>query len=194
MSLSRPPVLLALAALLAAPAACSDQSEAAKQALARADQAVVLAAAEATQYFPQRLQAVQARLANERAAYTQRRYADVLATAPAITADARDLISEAAARKDELIRELTTQWSQMANSVPQLLKSAADELQTPNSRRPATSATAVRLAQAALTDATALWQQAQMSVAAGRIEDGLKTAQQVQQKIAAVSTTLNARP
>ena len=110
--------LLALVGLLAA---CASQMQPAKQAIDSVESAVNAASADAGKYVPDQLTSVQAGLANLKASFDSKDYKAVIASAPKVLAEAQALVGIAAAKKEEVMKAMTAEWTSLSASLPQLV-------------------------------------------------------------------------
>ena len=107
---------VALAASLLA--ACAGQMEPAKKLIGDIDSTVSAASADAEKYVPDQLHDVQAKLADLKASFDKKDYAAVVSGAPAVLTAAQGLATAAAAKKDEVLKALNTDWSGLSTALP----------------------------------------------------------------------------
>jgi hypothetical protein len=181
---------VALAASLLA--ACAGQMEPAKKLIGDIDSTVSAASADAEKYVPDQLHDVQAKLADLKASFDKKDYAAVVSGAPAVLTAAQGLATAAAAKKDEVLKALNTDWSGLSTALPgyvTAIQSRIDLLGKKSGKKLATGID-VPAAKAGLADATALWSKAQAAFSAGNLEEAVNTAKDVKTKIEAVAAGL----
>lgn len=110
----------ALAALLAAVAACS-QKVPAEEAIAAAENALQAVYEDAQKYVPERYVEVKGQLEKARAAFREERYADAIAAVKDVPAQAEQLAKEAVDAKQKAIAALNADWVRLSGSLPGLL-------------------------------------------------------------------------
>ncbi len=189
---------LLFAALLAiALAACSGQKDSAQSLLW--DIAATLSAAdpEAAKYVPEELEDIQTKLTDLRASFAKGDYAAVTAAAPAVLASAQSLATDAAAKKDQILKAQNDAWTNLAAVLPDevtALQNRVDQLYSskPGKKAPKSTPSGADLAAAgsAMTDITALWSKAQAAFAGGNLDEALATAKDVKSKADALAVTL----
>ena len=161
--------------------ACANQMEPAQQAIAGIDSAISAASPDAAKYIPDQLTAVQAKLADLKAAFDKKDYAAVLAGAPALLADAQGLLGTAALKKDEVLKAMTGEWNMLSTSVSTLVTAVSTRAAKLGKHVPE-GVDAAGL--------TALWSKAQGAFAAGNVEEAVTTAKDVKAKAEAAAAAL----
>jgi hypothetical protein len=171
--------------------ACSSQIEPAQQALKDAEAAVNAASPDAGRYMPDRLSALQSRLANAKAAFEKKDYATVLAAAPDISIEAKSVAQTAAAEKEtakkEEVARLEAQWMDLSSAVSKLMdpvKARIDEL---SKNKHAAKGVALAPAKADLADATSLWEKAHAAHASGDLQQAVSLCKDTQAKLEAAA-------
>jgi len=182
--------LLAAVGLLFA--ACTSQMEPAQQALSDAQSAVEAASADAAKYVPEKLAALQTKMAGLKASFDAHDYATVLANAPGVSGEAKSLQQEAAAKKEEVAKAVSAQWTELAASVPKLMESANARAAALSKAKHVPKGIALAPAKAELADARHSWEKAQAAQSAGNVEEAVKMGQAVKAKVAAASDALKA--
>jgi len=178
-----------VAAMLAV--ACASQMEPAKKALDGINEAVAAAeAAGASKYIPDQYQAVQTRVADLKAAFDKKDYAAVLQGAPALLTDAQSLIGAAVAKKDEVVKALGGEWTNLAASVPQLVAAVKSRVEVLGKSKKLPAGVDLAAAKSSLADATGLWDKAQAAFTAGNVEDAVAAAKDTQAKAEAAAAAL----
>src|SRR5580658_1047008 len=109
----------AFAALLAMVfAGCSNQKSSAQNLLWEIDATISAAEPEAAKYVPEQLADIRAKLAHLRDEFEKKDYAGVQSAGPAVLGSAQSLATAAAAKKDELLKTLNDDWTNLALAVP----------------------------------------------------------------------------
>jgi hypothetical protein len=167
-------------------AACASQMEPAKKLLGDVEAAVTAAGADAAQYIPEQVAAVNRQLADLKAAFDKQDYKTVITAAPAVLAEAKGLADAAAAKKKEVLEALTAQWTTLSASLPSQLAAVEDKLATlaKTKRLPAgITKDAVESAKSGVAEAKTAWDEAKASFAAGKVQAALDEAKGVQAKL-----------
>jgi hypothetical protein len=181
--------LLIVAMLLFA--ACADQMKPAQQALDGVDSAVSAAAPDAGKYMPEALTALQSKVTALKASFDKRDYRAVLIGAPAVLADAKSLAQVAAAKKEEAMKALGSQWTDMASSLPKLVETVKARVDALSKVRHLPKGVDLAAAKSALADATGLWEKAQAAFAAGKVEEAVNNAKDGKAKAEAAAAAVN---
>jgi hypothetical protein len=187
-----PGLVLALAAGLAL-AACASQMEPARKMLADVEAAVTAAGADAQQYVPEQAAAVQAKLAELKAAFDRRDYKAVIAGAPALLNEAKGLADAAAAKKKEVLEALGAEWTRLAAQVPQSISAVEARLAALAKERklpPGVTKDGVAAAKSGLADAEAAWNSAKSAFGEGKVQAALDQAKSVEARLAEVAAKL----
>jgi hypothetical protein len=164
----------ALAASIAL-AACS-QLEPAKQALASAEAAVNTAAPEAGKYVPDQLAAVQSKLQTLKTSFDNKDYKAVIAGAPAVVSEAQGLVAAAAAKKDEVMKALNGEWTDLAAKAPQLLAAVQSKVDALSKTKKLPKDVDLNTAKSSLASANDMWSKAQAAFSAGNLEEAVTSA------------------
>jgi hypothetical protein len=173
-------------------AACASQMEPAQKLIGDIEAAVSSASVDAEKYVPDQLHDVQSKLSDLKASFDKKDYAAVVTSAPAVLTAAQGLAAAAAAKKDEAMKALNTDWTGLATALPgyvSAIQSRIDLLGKKSSQKMAAGID-VPAAKAGLADATALWSKAQAAFSAGNLEEAVNTAKDVKTKIDAVAAGL----
>ena len=183
----------AFAALLALVlAGCSTQKDSAKTLIAEIDAAVSAAEPEAAKYIPEQLTDVRAKLASLHQTFERKDYVGVLNDAPNVLSAAQSLATDAAAKKDEILKALNDDWTDLAASVPDevtTLQSRVELLVSKSSAKPAKGVD-VAAAKGRVQDVASLWSKAQAAFAAGNLNEAVATAKDVKSKADALVVDL----
>ena len=102
-------------------AACANQKEPATAAINSIESAISAASADASKYVPDQLADVQSKFGALKDSFSKQDYKAVLAGAPAVLSAAQGLAAAAAAKKDEIMKALTGDWTQLSGALPNLV-------------------------------------------------------------------------
>ncbi|MGB8692297.1 MAG: hypothetical protein WCD08_02160 [Steroidobacteraceae bacterium] len=180
-------VTVAAALLLAA---CANQMEPAQNAIAGIESAVSSASTEAGKYVPDQLSAVQAKLAELKAAFDKKDYKTVLSGAPALLSEAQALVGVAAMKKEEVMKTMSGEWTSMAASLPQLVSAVKSRVDMLSKSHHAPAGVDLAAAKTGLADATTLWGKAQAAFSSGNLEEAVNAAKEVKAKAEAAAAAL----
>ncbi|HUO79899.1 MAG TPA: hypothetical protein VMU00_07130 [Steroidobacteraceae bacterium] len=187
--------LLVMLVATVALGACAGQMEPAKKMLADVEAAVTAAGADAQQYIPDQVTAVNRRLAELKAAFDKQDYKTVIGAAPALLIEAKGLADAAAAKKKEVLEALGAQWTALAAEVPQQVSAIEARLAAIAKTRklPAgVSKDAVESAKAGLAEAKSGWNDAKTAFGAGDVQAALAKANGVKAKLEEAAAKLGA--
>jgi hypothetical protein len=181
---------VSLAAVLLA--ACAGQKEPAEKLIGEIQATVTAASTEAAKYIPDQLAGVQTQLSALKASFDKQDFAAVVSGAPAVLAAAQSLATDAAAKKDAVLKALNDQWTTLAGSVPGYLTVIQNRIDFLAKKANKKAAAGIDLdgAKSALSDAMASWSKAQAAFATGNMEEAVTTAQDVKSKAEAVASSL----
>ena len=173
-------------------AACAGQKVPAERLLAEIQATVTAASTEAAKYIPDQLVAVQSQLGALQASFDKKDYAAVVTGAPAVLGAAQSLATDAATKKDEVLKALNDKWTALAGSVPGSLAAVENRIDflSKKTNRKAAAGIDVNGAKTALGDAMSLWSKAQAAFAGGNMDEAVSTAQNVKSKVDAVAAVL----
>jgi hypothetical protein len=182
--------LISAAAIILA--ACAGQKEPAHKLVGDIEATVIAASSEAAKYVPDQLADVQSKLAALKTSYDKQDYAAVVTGAPAVLSAAQGLATAAAAKKDEVLKQLNDSWSGLAATVPEEVTAVQSriELLSKKSSKKMAAGIDLEAAKAAEGDAMALWSKAQAAFAAGNLDEAVGTAKDVKAKIEAAAASL----
>jgi hypothetical protein len=184
---------LAFAAMLAIfLAGCSNQKNSAQNLIWEIEATVSAAEPEAAKYVPEQLTEVRTKLADLRAALDRKDYAGVESSAPAVLSSAQSLAMAAAAKKDEILKALNDDWTNLAAAVPgevTALQGRVDLLDKKSAKKLAKGVD-MEVAKDRMSDVTALWSKAQAAFGAGNLNEAVATGKDVKSKADALATAL----
>jgi hypothetical protein len=181
-------MVFACAALLLA--ACANQMEPARNALADINVALDSVSADAKKYIPDQLTAVQSKVAELTASFDKKDYAAVLTGAPPVLAEVRGLVGAAAAKKDEIAKALSNEWAGLAASVPQVVDAVNARVDTLSQARRVPKDIDLTAAKSGLADAKAQWETAQSAFKSGNVADAVTAAKDTKAKAESAATAL----
>jgi hypothetical protein len=173
-------------------AACAGQMEPAQKLISDIEGVVTAASSEAAKYVPDQLMDVQSKLGELKASFDKKDYAAVIKGAPEVMSAAQGLASAAAAKKDELMKALTDQWSSLAAALPgdvTAIQARIDLLSKKSSKKLAAGID-LNAAKASLSDDSSLWSKAQAAFAAGNLDEAVATGKDLKAKLEELATTL----
>jgi hypothetical protein len=182
--------LISAAAIILA--ACAGQKEPAQKLVGDIEATVVAASSEASKYVPDQLADVQTKLDALKTSYDKQDYAAVVTGAPAVLSAAQGLATAAAAKKDEVLKQLNDSWSGLAATVPEEVAAVQSRIELLSKKAGKKMAAGIDLeaAKAAESDAMSLWSKAQAAFAAGNLDEAVGTAKDVKAKIEAAAASL----
>jgi hypothetical protein len=173
-------------------AACAGQKEPAQKSIGEIEATVIAASSEAAKYVPDQLADVQSKLAALKTSYDKQDYAAVVAGAPVVLSEAQGLATAAAAKKDEVLKQLNDSWSGLAATVPEEVTAVQGRIELLSKKSSKKMAAGIDLdaAKAAEGDAMSLWSKAQAAFSAGNLEEAVNTAKDVKARIEAAAASL----
>jgi hypothetical protein len=173
-------------------AACAGQKEPAQKLLLETDATLIAASAEAGRYVPQQLADVRRQYGDLQAAFEKQDYAGVLSAAPAVLEAAQTLATAAAARKDEVLKELNDVWVGLAAVLPDEESAIQSriELLAQKSNKKLAAGVDLDASKASLRDAMSLWSKATAAFAAGNLEEAVATGKAVKAKLDPLAAAL----
>jgi len=182
--------LLSLAGVLLA--ACASDREPAQKLMNDIQAAIAASSEDAAKYVPDQLNDVQTKYDDLKTALNAQDYKGVLARGTPVLAEAQGLSAAAAAKKADLAKELTDQWSSLSSAVPQELTAVQSRVDMLSQKKNAKLAKGIDLgaAKSALGDATSLWSKAQGAFGNGNMDEAVATAKDVKGKLDTLAGTL----
>jgi hypothetical protein len=183
-------IFISMAAM--ALAACAGQKEPAQSLLANIDATVTAASGEAAKYIPDQLKDVQFEFGKLKANFDKQEYAAVLKDGPAVLESAQGLATAAAAKKDQVIKTQSDNWTILAAAVPDALtavQNRIEDLRKPSNKH-LTAGVDLDAVKLSVDQAAYLWSKAQAAFAAGNMDEAVRTAQDVKIKVDAAAAAL----
>jgi len=95
-----------------------DQQGPAKQLLDEISNVLAKASADARKFAQDQMADIERELADLKISYDRKGYGDVIAHAPSVLADAKNLVADAAAKKEDVEKALNREWIGFEASVP----------------------------------------------------------------------------
>jgi hypothetical protein len=181
---------LIVCSLLTLFAACANQMQPAKDALANINTTLDSVSADAQKYVPDQFAQAQGKVAELTASFEKKDYAAVAAGAPAVLAQVNGLAGAAAAKKDEILKALGNEWRGLAASLPQSLSAAQTRIDALSKAKHVPKDIDLGAAKSGLADATAAWDKAQASFKSGNASDAVAAAKDAKSKLSAAAAAL----
>jgi hypothetical protein len=173
-------------------ASCSGQKVPAEKLIAEIQSTVTAASDEAAKYIPDQLVDVQTKLSALKASFEKKDYAAVVTGAPAVLGAAQSLATDAAAKKDEVLKALNDKWTALAGSVPGYMTSIQNRIDFLSKKSNKKAAAGIDLdgAKSGLSESMSLWSKAQAAFAGGNMDEAVTTAQDVKKKTEELAAAL----
>lgn len=181
---------LALCSVAVLIIACANQMEPAKNALDNINATLTAASPDAQKYIPDQLANAQSKVAVLTASFDKKDYAAVVAGAPAVLAEVSALAGAAAAKKDEILKALGTEWRSLASSIPQMATAVQSRVDALSKTKHVPKDIDLTTARSGLTDATSTWEKAQTEFKAGNVADAVPAARDAKSKLEAAAAAL----
>jgi hypothetical protein len=182
------------AVLLALLGACTSQREPAQRMMQDIEATLGAVSEDAAKYVPGELVDVQTKLDDLKTAYSAQDYKAVLARGPALLGEAHGLAADAAAKRAEIAKDQTEQWTSLAAAVPALFTAVQSRLDLLSQKKNRKMAAGIDLdaVKSALRDATSQWSRAQGAFGNGNMNEAVPTAKDVESRLQALAGTLQA--
>jgi hypothetical protein len=180
--------VVAVAAMLVI-AGCSKQAPA-QHAVESVSTAVADVSAAAQRYQPEQFAALQVRVTSLKASFDAGNYPQVLADAPTLLNDTQALGAAAAAKKDQLTKTLSVEWSGLAASIPDKVASVQAQIDTLSQSKKDAAKVQLRTAKASMADVDTLWSRAQEAFTVGDLQTAVNCAHDVQNRTEAAASAL----
>jgi|SRR5580700_4747902 hypothetical protein len=181
-------LVLGVAAMLLA--ACSSQMQPAQQALDQISNVVEAIPVDAVQYAPEQVANVKKKLSDLNASFDKKDYAGVLASAPTVLSEAKSVSASATAKRDEAMKALAADWTELSASVPSLITSVQTRLDTLSKSHRVAKGIDLTAAKSALADATASWQRAQAASGLKHSADAVSAAKDAKTQASSAASAL----
>lgn len=179
-------------AALALVAACSNQREPAQKMMQDIEASVASASEDAAKYVPGELTGVQMKLDDLKTAYDAQDYKAVLSRGPAILAEAKALAGDAAAKKAAITKDLSDQWTSLADTLPRLFTAVQERIDLLGQKKNRKLAAGIDLnaAKSGLSDANSLWSKAQGAFGNNNMTEAVSIAKDVKAKLESLASSL----
>jgi hypothetical protein len=171
-------------------AACANQMEPAKNALDNINSTLSAVSADAQKYAPDQLTHAQSKVAELSASFDKKDYAAVVAGAPAVLAEVNGLAGAAAAKKDEILKALGTEWRSLAASIPQSVSAVQTRIDALSKSRHVAKDIDLGAAKSGLADASSTWDKAQSAFKSGNAADAVTAAKDAKSKLESAAAAL----
>ncbi len=173
-------------------AACAGQKEPAAKLIGDIEATTTAASAEAGKYVPDQLAVVQRELGTLKGSFDQQDYAAVMTQGPSVLAEAKALATEAAGKKDEILKALNEEWASLSGILPGELTAIQNRVDSLGKKSAKQMAAGMDLAAAknGLADVGSLWSKAQGAFASGNMEEAVNTAKDVRARADSLATSL----
>lgn len=173
---------VALAAFVAAVAACS-QKDPAADAIAAAEGALAAVYEDAQKYLPERYAEVKGELDAARKAFEEERYAEAITAVKDVPAQAEALSKEVVTAKQQKLAELNGEWVRLSGSLPGLMTNIGARLGELGKMRRLPQGMDKQLldeANAAYASGRSTWDEAGAAFNAGDLESAVGKAKDVE--------------
>ena len=170
--------------------ACANQMEPAKNALDNINSTLSAVTADAQKYVPDQLTQAQSKVAELSASFDKKDYAAVVAGAPAVLAEVNALAAAAAAKKDEILKALGTEWRSLAVSIPQSVSAVQTRIDALSKSRHVPKDIDLGGAKSGLADAASAWDKAQSAFKSGNAADAVAAAKDARSKLESAAAAL----
>ena len=171
-------------------AACANQMEPAKNELDNIGATLAATAGDAQTYVPDQLSSVQAEVTALNASFDKKDYAAVVTRAPAVLAEVKGLASAAAAKKDETLKGLGTEWRSLSVSIPQAVTAVQTRVDALSKSKRVPKDIDLAAAKSELTDASSGWDKAQSDFKSGDATTAVPLAKDAKSKLDAAAAAL----
>ena len=171
-------------------AACVNQMEPAKNALDNINSKLSAVAADAQKYVPDQYADAQTKAAALSASYEKKDYTAVINGAPAVLTEVQGLPAAIAAKKDEQVKALGTEWRSLAAAVPQSISAVQTRVDALSKGKRVPKDVDLGAAKSGLADANTAWGKAQDAFKAGNPDDAVAAGKDAQGKVAAAAYAL----
>lgn len=171
-------------------AACANQMEPARNALDNINFTLSAVSADAQKYVPDQLTHAQSKVAELSASFDKKDYAAVVAGAPAVLAEVNGLAGAAAAKKDEILKALGTEWRSLAVYIPQSVSAVQTRIDALSKSRHVPKDIDLGAAKSGLADAASVWDKAQSAFKSGNAADAVTAAKDARSKLESAAAAL----
>jgi hypothetical protein len=171
-------------------AACANSHDPAKHAVENVNAAVSVVSSPAQKYLPDQFTALQARVSTLKASFDKGDYKQVLTDAPTLLNDTQALGAAAAAKEDQAMKGMASEWTGLTASIPDRIAAVQERIDALNKDKKDAAKVDFPAAKASMADVNAMWSRAQEAFAAGHLESAVEIARAVRQKTEAAATSL----
>lgn len=185
--------LAACALLVAGLTACNADKGPADAAIKAADQAITAAAPEAEKFVPEQLAAAKDALKNAQDLFAKGDFKGALAAGSELGTKAQELVTAAAAKKEEL----TKAWTDLSGSLPQMVASIqakVEELGKARKLPKGMDKAALTQAQEGLAAIKTSWDEASAAFTGGNLVDAMAKAGGLKEKATGLMGLLGLQP
>ena len=103
---------------------------------------------------------------------------------------ANELASAAAAKKDEILKALNGEWTDLTGSLPGVLDAVKSRVDVLSKSRKPPAGVDLAAAKSGLADATSMWDKAKAAFASSNLEEAVNSAKEVKAKAEAAAAAL----
>ena len=181
-------VMFGVSAMLLA--ACSTQMQPARQAIDNINNVLDTVPADAKQYIPDQVADVERKLTDLNASFDKKDFAAVLSASPVVLSEAKGLAAAAAAKREEALKALAAEWTQLSTSVPDLIASVKGRVEALSKKHRVPKQIDLAAAKTGLADATVLWDKAQAAYQSKDVADAVTAGKDAKSKAEAAESAL----
>ena len=181
-------VMFGVSAMLLA--ACSTQMQPARQAIDNISNVLDTVPADAKQYIPDQVADVERKLTDLNASFDKKDFAAVLSASPVVLSEAKGLAAAAAAKREEALKALAAEWTQLSTSVPDLIASVKGRVEALSKKHRVPKQIDLAAAKTGLADATVLWDKAQAAFQSKDVVDAVAAGKDAKSKAEAAESAL----
>jgi len=181
-------VMFGVSAMLLA--ACSTQMQPARQAIDNISNVLDTVPADAKQYIPDQVADVERKLTDLNASFDKKDFAAVLSASPVVLSEAKGLAAAAAAKREEALKALAAEWTQLSTSVPDLIASVKGRVEALSKKPRVPKQIDLAAAKTGLADATVLWDKAQAAFQSKDVADAVAAGKDAKSKAEAAESAL----
>lgn len=169
-------------------AACTNYKEPAQAALTEAETAIQGIAADAEKYASTEYQALKDKLAAAKANFDSGKHKEALEAAKTLPAEVTNVSAVAAAKKQEVMDQLSAEWTTLSADVPQMVAAISSRVDVLSKSRKKPEG--FEQARAGLDGVKSLWGEATAAASSGNFEDAIAKGRAVQTQGKEIMTLL----